>query len=927
MIMRTEIGQRTAFIMREEFKAAQDSAKALQGNMNRMGLPANEPLLLMAGSYEQEAKQGMAGAAKLRKEADRTEKIEARDSLLRAAYTEELLALKNMDRAITARNYVVGDDFKKGEQLSYEVIEQRMFGVPAPLLAQQATPKSNTAGDQRTGDGAQPNSGVPAANTTQQPPVASPAVGAPVSVDPVAMGDQPRPPATTGNAATTGNTTTTGNAATTGNTANSENNAAGVTNTGPANNVPETNTAAQGLPPASNTGQLAASTTVPNTARTTTSNPVPGTTPAVAVQPAATAGTSVSANTVPNTSANPVAPAQPVAQGGAVPRMDAPVVSNVPPQQTMDPAAAAQRAQELENLSIAAADRASALEDSAARAPRAKRELMLREAVNQRQLSDSLHMASMKAATGAYEMQASNEKAADAAEFNQRLKKYYYLKDQEEALVINSDDMSRYFEARSKALQQREEAVRAHEQAISTKALSDTLLAQSGDILANPNPGGAPLTPEQMATASRLSDQAVRLAQRADSLRRAEDRLKMAATMNESQAGAILQGLEPQRGTDIMALEQRTRRTEPGLAMARANAIDASNLVVPARPVSASVTPNTSPRQNAADNAAPAVSAAVPNPAAPAGDAGSGAAPRLLAPLTADLFAIDATNATPDGPIPVDVPMPAGVVYKVQIGAFRHDIAEGSFGDLAPVSGEHVGNGITRYTAGLFTTPQGAVQATAKVRDQGYRDAFVVAYQDGRRVPLAEAMRASRPAGAAQPRVTASIPARPATEIRPVVTPIAASTSDSDKATEAEVLAKYPATPEQLLAQFAPPADATAYYNDPKAAPARQVETVKGLFFTVQVGVYSKPTALDKLFNITPLNSERTELQKIRYTTGVYVDMEKARTRKDQSVSLGVKDAFITAYLNGKRIPMRDARALIAKFGTAVFVDPAIVTR
>jgi hypothetical protein len=605
------------------------------------------------------------------------------------------------------------------------------------------------------------------------------------------------------------------------------------------------------------------------------------------------------------------------------------LVSNVPPQQqTMDPAVAAQRAQELESLSIAAADRASALEDSAARAPRAKRELMQREAVHQRLLSDSLHMASMKAATGAYELQANNEKAADAAEFNQRLKKYYYLKDQEEALVINSEDMSRYFEARSKALQQREEASRAHEQAISTKALSDTLLAQSGDILANPNPGGAPLTPEQMATASRLSDQAVRLAQRSDSLRRAEDRLKMAATMNESQAGAILQGLDPQRGTEIMALEQRARRTEPGLAMARANAIDASNLVVPARPVSASPTPSTSPRQSAADNAAPAVSAAaVPYPAVPAGDAGSGAAPRLLAPLTSDLFSIDAMNATPDGAIPVDAPMPAGVVYKVQIGAFRHDIAEGSFGDLAPVSGEHVGNGITRYTAGMFTSPQGAVQATAKVREQGYRDAFVVAYQDGRRVPLAQAMRASRPAGAAQPQVTASIPARPATEIRPVVTPIVASTSDSDKATEAEVLAKYPATPEQLLAQFAPPADATAYYNDPKAAPARQVETVKGLFFTVQVGVYSKPTALDKLFNITPLNSERTELQKIRYTTGVYVDMEKARTRKDQSVGLGVKDAFITAYLNGKRIPMRDARALIAKFGTAVFVDPAIVTR
>ncbi len=44
-------------------------------------------------------------------------------------------------------------------------------------------------------------------------------------------------------------------------------------------------------------------------------------------------------------------------------------------------------------------------------------------------------------------------------------------------------------------------------------------------------------------------------------------------------------------------------------------------------------------------------------------------------------------------------------------------------------------------------------------------------------------------------------------------------------------------------------------------------------------------------------------------------------------MTLGVKDAVITAYLTGKRIPMRDARALINKFGPSVFADPSVITR
>ena len=264
--------------------------------------------------------------------------------------------------------------------------------------------------------------------------------------------------------------------------------------------------------------------------------------------------------------------------------------------------------------------------------------------------------------------------------------------------------------------------------------------------------------------------------------------------------------------------------------------------------------------------------------------------------------------------------MPAGIVFKVQIGAFRKPGPVEAFSDMTPVMGETVGNGLVRYTAGLFTGFDGAASAKEQVRDRGYRDAFVVAYHDGKRIPLGEAMRAER-LNTAIAQGTAN--AQPGTAVvRPAATierPAPVVVTEPDAAT---VLANYPATAEELIAKFAPAPDATAYYNEPGAAPARQVETVKGLFFTVQVGVYSKPVPLGRIFNLNPLNSERTETAKVRYTTGVFLDQEKARIRKDETVVLGVKDAFVTAYLNGKRIPMREANALLQKFGSAILAKP-----
>jgi hypothetical protein len=406
-------------------------------------------------------------------------------------------------------------------------------------------------------------------------------------------------------------------------------------------------------------------------------------------------------------------------------------------------------------------------------------------------------------------------------------------------------------------------------------------------------------------------------------------RLEGAAELNESQAGTQLQALTAEKSTDIMALEQRARRTEPMLAEARSAApVEPGQATSPAIvPVNNAVQPQQSPVE-APPTAGTVVPTATTTTNVPVPDPSG--APALLPPLEADVFTLLPATGQPRN-IVMDGPLPAGLVYKVQIGAFKYPISDELFSDMTPISGETLGNGMVRYMAGMFTQYTNADAAKQQVRDRGYRDAFVVAYMDGKRISLSEARTVGGQQGqpvVAQVPVGAGIDARPVAQAQqPTVIQAPANTvTVAQPVPAADVLAKYAPTAEAVLDGFKPTPEAAAYYNVPGAAPAKQVETIKGLFFTVQVGVYSKPVPLDKLFNITPLNSELTETAKVRYTTGIYLDSERARLRKDAAVGNGVKDAFVTAYLNGKRIPMTDARALLARFGNSVLADPLLAT-
>lgn len=273
-------------------------------------------------------------------------------------------------------------------------------------------------------------------------------------------------------------------------------------------------------------------------------------------------------------------------------------------------------------------------------------------------------------------------------------------------------------------------------------------------------------------------------------------------------------------------------------------------------------------------------------------------------------------------PIPVGVKLPEGLVYKVQVGAFRNAIPQTLYNDFAPVSGEELTNGITRYTAGVFAGRSLADDAKKDIRSLGFSDAFVVAYLNGERISLAEARNLGDSENAVAENTTSTSEELNTTDVPSENQAAVESTNGSDLAEEELSI---PSTSENssttVTAEetFNPTESSDDYYERfPDAADANQIEVLSGLFYTVQIGVYSKPLPSKEIYNIAPLNSERLTNNNIRYTTGIYNNLQEAARKKEQVKNLGIVDAFITAYYNGKRISISAAKEKLLESGIEV---------
>lgn len=226
--------------------------------------------------------------------------------------------------------------------------------------------------------------------------------------------------------------------------------------------------------------------------------------------------------------------------------------------------------------------------------------------------------------------------------------------------------------------------------------------------------------------------------------------------------------------------------------------------------------------------------------------------------------------------IPLDPELPGSVVFKVQICAVRKHCAPDIFKGVTPLVGESTPTGLIRYMAGLFAKFDDAITSRDVLRTMGYNDAFIVAYYKGKRISVAEAL-----------------------ALMKTDNTVSTTYADLNNKTFVSTGSANIVTP--VVVNKA----ATTGLSNP-------VANIKGLFYTVQVGVYVRPVTSAQLFDITPLYDEYMTNGYIRYLSGVYSTLQDAVTAKNTIVVKGVKDAFVVVYNDGKKITLAEAKTLLS---------------
>ena len=232
-------------------------------------------------------------------------------------------------------------------------------------------------------------------------------------------------------------------------------------------------------------------------------------------------------------------------------------------------------------------------------------------------------------------------------------------------------------------------------------------------------------------------------------------------------------------------------------------------------------------------------------------------------------------------PLPIGERKLNGLVFRVQVGAFRKTVPPNLFREFTPVNGEVIPNGLTCYMAGYFNNSNTAIKARNDIRTLGYSDAFIVAYCDGKRIPFEQGQVYE------QNKQCISLSENDLTiQLQNLLKNDVISESSNNSNREVSTLTK-----DEFGVEIAGNTDY--------------------LYFSVQVGVFNRSLNPVRLNGITDLIIHKAENGQLRYSSGRFDNINEAKNRKNDVNTKGITDAFIVAYYKGKRISFGDAQAMI----------------
>ncbi|PCH68741.1 MAG: hypothetical protein COC01_03120 [Bacteroidetes bacterium] len=221
--------------------------------------------------------------------------------------------------------------------------------------------------------------------------------------------------------------------------------------------------------------------------------------------------------------------------------------------------------------------------------------------------------------------------------------------------------------------------------------------------------------------------------------------------------------------------------------------------------------------------------------------------------------------------------MSSGLIFKVQIGAYQSDTPIDLFQKIEAIIKEPGPNGYTRYTAGAFRSYDASVLFKNDVVNKGIKDAFIVSYNNGKRISMNAAVNILNTMKPEEQAVYQNVTKLELEELNYL-----GITNTQNKSLE----------PENIDLED---------------------DNVGKIIFKIQLGVFRSgvPPEIWVLFQqIEDLKSNTTTDDLTVYTTGEFLNYQEASSHKQKIKELGIEDAFITAYVDNKIISVQEAIVL-----------------